>query len=127
MLDIDTTILTEEEQAIFEVLLGKMELPRRSAPVKTKFCVKPNTRLHPYILEIKYVCNTCGSCFSTMFNMVPAIDGSGLVSSTMEKCSVPANKTTRRTCNSCANCRDYLRTKDKEEIISLYLNTMTVL
>lgn len=127
MTNLDMSLLSDEEQALFEALIGKIEPPKRRTPFAPKEALRPSNKLKPYNLKITYTCTTCDSKEEIMFRMTPSVDGSGLVSSRTSDPSVVADAVNSRNCQSCKNCREYLRSKDKEELISLYFRVVTLL
>lgn len=127
MTNLDMSLLSEEEQALFEALVGKIEPPKRRTPFTPKEALRPSNKLKPYNLKITYTCTTCGSKEEVMFKMTPSADGSGLVSARTDEVGVVADAVNSRNCKSCKYCREYLRLKDKEELISLYFKAVSVL
>jgi len=127
MTNLDMSLLTDEEQALFEALIGKIEPPKRRTPFVPKEALRSSNKLKPYNLKITYTCSTCGAKEEAMFRMTPSLDGSGLVSSRTTDVSIVADAVNSRNCKSCKNCREYLRNKDKEELISLYFRVVTLL
>jgi len=121
---IDLSLLTEEEAALFETLMGKLNFEKP----KKKFAGKPYTFTHkttlkPYVLQIYYDCSTCGSVTSEIFEMVPAADGTGLVSRKSNNNGTP-DRSTRRNCNLCSHCRAYLQSLEKEDLISRLITAL---
>ncbi len=127
-MNLDMSLFSEEEQVLFEALMRKLEIPKNEVKRKKQSNLKLTNKLSPYVLNVQYTCITCGSTFNTMFNMQPATDGTGLVSSKINEAEkFTADKVSNRSCKSCSYCRTYLRSLDKEQVISLYLNTVVTL
>lgn len=120
----DLSLLTEEEAALFETLMGKLDMqkPKRKMTPKP-YTFTQRTTLKPYRLQVHYDCTTCGSKASTMFEMIPAVDGTGLVS---RKCTngLPPDKSTQRSRNLCENCRGFLFTLEKEDLVSILITVL---
>ncbi len=120
----DLSMLTEEEAALFESIMGKMTFFEKKAPI-TPIRKKVNT-LPAYVLGIKYTCLTCGSVYHTCFEMIPAADKTGLVSRKCEPDRTP-DRTTERSRNVCSECRGFLLELPKEALVSRLLTALSKL
>lgn len=127
MKDLDMSLLSEEEQALLEALIGKPNPPKRRDKFSTKQELRPSNKLKPYNLKIVYVCKTCGAITEVVFKMQPPLDGTGLVSARTTEVGIVIDSISRRSCASCGCCKEFLLGKSKEDLIHLYLTAVSIL
>ena len=127
MKDLDMSLLSEEEQALLEALIGKLDPPKCRDKFTPKQELRPSNKLKPYNLKVIYSCKTCESITETVFKMLPSLDGTGLVSVRTADTEIVIDSTSKRSCASCRCCKEFLLKKSVEELVHLYLTAVSVL
>ena len=127
MKDLDMSLLSDEEQALLEALIGKLDPPKRRDRLAPKQELRPSNKLKPYNLKVIYSCKTCEVTTEVVFKMLPSLDGTGLVSVRTTEVGIVIDSTSRRSCAACGCCKEFLLTKSKEDLVHLYLTVVSAM
>lgn len=116
---VDLTRLSENEVEILTKILGKAaieDMARERRPAK-------KTTLKPYKLQIVSLCSTCGTLHTAYYNMVLTEKGDGLIS---QRTDDPNNVDVAEERNRlmCENCKTYLMSLEKEELVDKYMKLL---
>lgn len=113
---IDPTLLSTEEAALLSKLVKKAST-RKASIQKPQLAKLPES----YILGVQTTCKTCKFEHLRFFNMVPSEDRNCLVSVPLEGLSHIPKQVQKYTTIVCSNCRVYLASLSKEDVIEKFM------